>query len=117
LEEIRLGDRRSDGPWLGCHLCYYRDLALAFDKAEDVDSAIVMYERVVNMPSRYTLLVHTYDLHNFLRRLGELYEAKGNREKAIEYYSRFVELWRNADPELQPQVAAIRARLTRLRSS
>jgi DNA-binding SARP family transcriptional activator len=53
-------------------------------------------------------------VHNYLRRLGELYEQKGNRVKAIEYYNRFVELWKNADPELQPQVADIRARVVRL---
>jgi hypothetical protein len=45
---------------------------------------------------------------------GELYEAKGNRQKAVERYSRFVELWRNADPELQPGVREIRERVARL---
>jgi hypothetical protein len=32
-----------------------------------------------------------------LCRLGELYEAKGNREKAIDYYQRFVNEWKDAD--------------------
>jgi hypothetical protein len=49
-----------------------------------------------------------------LQRLGELHEANGNTAKAIEYYGKFVELWRNADPELQPRVAEIRERITRL---
>ncbi len=49
-----------------------------------------------------------------LRRLGELYEHQGERQKAIGYYDRFVELWKDADPELQPVVREVRARLARL---
>lgn len=47
-------------------------------------------------------------------RLGELYEAKGDRDKAASYYSRFIALWQDADPELQPKVAEAKARLARL---
>jgi hypothetical protein len=49
-----------------------------------------------------------------LRRLGELYEARGEREKAKEYYSRFVALWRDADSDLQPAVQDVKARLAQL---
>jgi len=49
-----------------------------------------------------------------LRRLGELYEARGDRAKALEYYGRFVDLWKGADPELQPVVRDMRARAARL---
>jgi hypothetical protein len=38
------------------------------------------------------------------------------RAKAIDYYTRFVELWSRADPELQPRVSAVRQRLTRLKN-
>ena len=58
-----------------------------------------------------------HTLPSILRRLGELYAAKGNRAKAIEHYARFVELWRNADPELQPRVAEVRRRIESLRAS
>jgi hypothetical protein len=34
--------------------------------------------------------------------------------KALDYYGRFVDLWRDADPELQPQVEEIRQRIARL---
>jgi uncharacterized protein (UPF0297 family) len=47
-------------------------------------------------------------------RLGQLYESLGKTEKAAENYSAFVELWKNADPELQPRVAAARAKLRRM---
>ncbi|MEP6745609.1 MAG: hypothetical protein ABJB33_08945 [Gemmatimonadota bacterium] len=49
-----------------------------------------------------------------LRRLGEMYETKGDRAKAREYYLRFVDLWRNADPVFQPQVTEAKRRLAAL---
>jgi len=33
-----------------------------------------------------------------LKRLGELYEAKGDRENAAKWYAAFVDLWKSADP-------------------
>jgi len=51
------------------------------------------------------------------RRLGELYEARGDIAKAIASYEEFVTLWKNADAELQPQVADIKARIARLQAA
>src|SRR6266545_39453 len=45
---------------------------------------------------------------------GRIYERLGNRERAIEGYSRVVQAWRNPDAELQPYVAEARAALERL---
>ena len=36
------------------------------------------------------------------RRLGELYEAKNDRVDALRAYGKFVDLWKNADADLQP---------------
>lgn len=47
-------------------------------------------------------------------RLGQLYEAKGDATKAAEHYRAFIELWKNADPELQPRVTEARQRLLKL---
>ena len=38
----------------------------------------------------------------------------GNTVKAIENYRAFIELWKNADPELQPRVTDAKRRLARL---
>jgi len=46
--------------------------------------------------------------------VGELYEGRGDRAKAREYYGRFVDLWRDADPGFQPIVRDVRARMARL---
>ncbi len=48
------------------------------------------------------------------KRLGELYEERNDRDKAVEYYNELVELWKDADPELQPQVEDVRGRIARL---
>jgi len=47
-------------------------------------------------------------------RLAQLYDAKGDAENAAVNYARFVELWEEADPELQPRVTAARERLNEI---
>jgi len=44
-------------------------------------------------------------------RLAEIYERQGERQKAREHYARFAELWKDADPELQPLVEDARRRM------
>ncbi|HUF89873.1 MAG TPA: adenylate/guanylate cyclase domain-containing protein [Gemmatimonadota bacterium] len=45
---------------------------------------------------------------------GQIREEAGDREGAIEHYRAFVELWKDADPELRPMVEEARAALERL---
>ena len=116
VEEIRQSDRLPDGPADDCARCTYAALARAFDLAGMADSAIATFEQYLATPywlpgerrADPTHLAGTY------KRLGELYEARGDREKAASYYLKFVTLWKNADPELQPRVAEVRRRLARL---
>jgi len=49
----------------------------------------------------------------FLRR-AQWYEELGDIDSAIDFYGRFVELWAEADPHLQPQVEDARERLDEL---
>jgi tetratricopeptide (TPR) repeat protein/tRNA A-37 threonylcarbamoyl transferase component Bud32 len=87
---------------------------LAWRQLGQADSAIVAFERFLNTPDPDIW----YDGHfkaDVLQHLGELYEAKGNRAKAIEYYSQFTEQWTNADPELQVRVREVRERIARLK--
>lgn len=39
-------------------------------------------------------------------RLAQIYAYRGDRKEAALHYSRFIDLWRNADPELQPRARA-----------
>jgi tetratricopeptide (TPR) repeat protein len=47
-------------------------------------------------------------------RRAEIHESLGELERAMEHYARFIELWRDADPELQSRVEAARQRLAAL---
>jgi hypothetical protein len=49
-----------------------------------------------------------------LMRLAELYDQQGDRDKALLLYGKFVELWRDADRDLQPKVGDARARIAAL---
>jgi eukaryotic-like serine/threonine-protein kinase len=114
LEGYRRSDRLPDGAVDDCDLCVVFPLAYTFDAAGMADSAIVMYERFLNTPAVDRVFEDAWNKAATLKRLGELYEARGQREKATSYYTRFVDLWKNADPELQPQVADVKRRLERL---
>jgi DNA-binding SARP family transcriptional activator/tetratricopeptide (TPR) repeat protein len=114
LQEFRRADRLPDGPVHRCAICRDADVGRAFDQAGMADSAIATFERYLETPHPDRVGVDAIYVPRILRRLGALHEAKGNREKAIDYYSRFVELWKNADPELQPRVVEARRRLARL---
>jgi tetratricopeptide (TPR) repeat protein len=97
-----------------CSLCFLFEIGYAYDAAGNVDSAIAQYERYVDTDylGRWTrdavLLTYMY------RRLGELYESDGNAEAAAGYYNRLVELWEDADPELQVVVQDLKGRIARL---
>ena len=47
------------------------------------------------------------------RRLAAIAGARGDQAAAREHYRRFIELWRNADPELQPVVKEAERRIGR----
>ena len=91
------------------------NLARAFDLAGQRDSAIVYFQRFVDTP--HSFLFEDQDwLAGSYKRLGELYEAAGDLPKAVTNLEKFVELWKDADPELQPKVRDARERLTRVRA-
>jgi tetratricopeptide (TPR) repeat protein len=112
-DEFRKGDRAPDGPANGCTSCLLFDLARTFDAAGMRDSAIAAYERYVTTP--YSLRFGESNdplfLPRALERLGQLYGSRGDAVKASSYFRRFVELWKNADPELQPRVIEARRRI------
>jgi tetratricopeptide (TPR) repeat protein len=100
----------------GCPTCALPDLAQAYDMAGEVDSALVIYERFTTTPWLWDRLSSSYarSLPASYKRLGELYEEAQERDKAVDYYNRFVELWQDADDELQAQVTDVKGRIARL---
>ena len=114
IDLFRASDRLPDGPRTACLTCIDPEVGFAFDRLDMRDSTIAAYEHYLTAPDPNKWAADGWELVRILRRLGELHEAKGNREKAIAYYQRFVNEWKDADPELQPRVAEIRQRLARL---
>ena len=49
-------------------------------------------------------------------KLGQIHEQQGNPAKAIEFYERFLDLWKDADPGIA-EVEETKKRLALLRSS
>ncbi|MEP6492418.1 MAG: protein kinase [bacterium] len=98
-----------------CTTCVLPIVAIAYDYAQQPDSAITAFTRYVTSTSIMNRFGSDgYFLAGSYKRLGELWEAKGDREKATQYYTKFIELWKGADPDLQPKVADARKRLARL---
>ena len=97
-----------------CHLCALPQLAEAYDRAGEADSTIAFYERYLNTPSAFRHFVDNFWRARSYKRLGELHEERGDSRKAVEYYDKFVELWADADPELQPIVGDVKDRIARL---
>jgi len=98
----------------GCAVCGLFLLARAYERAGERDSALAVYERAVTTPGYFRAFEEEATLGPTYRRLGELYEERGQLDKARDYYGRFVDLWKDADPELQPVVRDVKQRLARL---
>ncbi len=71
-------------------------IARAYQQKGDLDKAIAEYERLIsfdpNSKARY--LIHP----RYYYRLAKLCEQKGWKGKSIEYYEKFLSLWKDADP-------------------
>jgi tetratricopeptide (TPR) repeat protein len=89
------------------------EIGQAFEGMRQPDSALAAYEGFANQPDVGPAF-RQYALPTTLRHLGEIYEGRNNKDKALEYYGRFVALWKNSDPELQPQVQEVKRRMAAL---
>ncbi|HEU5183009.1 MAG TPA: protein kinase [Gemmatimonadaceae bacterium] len=116
ITEVRLSDSSPDGPTSDCAVCIDPPLGIAFEMAGMPDSAIAAYERYLRQPlwNRFMRNLDAFWRAHTLRRLGALYEQRGDTGKAVDYYSELVSLWKDADPDLQPRVAEARRRLEAL---
>jgi tetratricopeptide (TPR) repeat protein len=100
----------TNAPW-----ARLSDLARAYELAGNTDSALAVYARYAEGKDFGNRLpIDAIYLAPSLKRLGELYEAKGDKDNAVKQYTRFVDLWKGADAELQPQVREVRDRLRKL---
>ena len=118
ITEFRRADVGPDGkPATDNPLDVHFNLGRAFDLANQPDSAIAELETFLKVRFDSRPDEDWFSLAGTQKRLGELYDAKGDRENAISHLSKFVDLWKNADPELQPVVTDAKRRLAKLQNS
>jgi tetratricopeptide (TPR) repeat protein len=91
---------------------FYKDvLARAYAANGEIDEAIAAYEDLItfdpHLKERY--LVHPV----YHYRLAKLYQEKGWTGKAIEQYEKFLDIWKNADPD-HPELEDAKKRLAEL---
>lgn len=123
--EIALAERRASDALVefrqsnlgGCAICDLPNLGRAYDMSGNVDSTIATFQGYLASTAFERSYVDELYRAGLYRRLGELYEARGDSARAIGNYAAFTEYWKNADPELQPRVVRAKRRLENLRNS
>jgi tetratricopeptide (TPR) repeat protein len=115
IDYFRQADVGVDGlPIRDCTACTPLLIGQAFDAGRQADSARFYLTKFVESTGTGRPFTDRWFLPNALIRLGELHYENGDAARATEYYGRFVDLWEKADPELQPRVADVRARIDRI---
>jgi tetratricopeptide (TPR) repeat protein len=97
-----------------CLSCGAFEIAQTFAKLGQADSALVHYQQYLSTGDFARVRTDADHLALAYQRIGELYEAKGDRARARESYAKLQDLWKTADPELQPIVKDARERVARL---
>ena len=105
LEFFRQSDRGR------CSICPKLGMAMAFEAAGQPDSALAWYESYLEDRQPNRMYWDQAGLGYSLQKAARLADSLGDTEKAALYYAQFVELWADADAELQPQVEAAQSRL------
>jgi tetratricopeptide (TPR) repeat protein len=98
----------------GCNACYQDLIGQAWEAEGRADSAVAAYDRFLDEPEMFRAEWDPMSRASILLRAAELNEQLGRRAQAALRYSALVDLWKNADPDLQPVVADAKARLARL---
>ena len=75
-------------------------LANAYLELGQLDEAIAEYERIVKLNPNYPLVQY---------HLGQAYERKGQPAQARESYGHFLQIWKDADPDIPEVIAARKA--------
>lgn len=78
------------------------------------NSALVYFERYLTETAWFRINADARAKPAILRRLGKLCEKRGDSERAPQHYADVVDLYANADSELQPIVEDVREPIARL---
>jgi serine/threonine protein kinase/Flp pilus assembly protein TadD len=84
------------------HALFIEPLARAYDMNENIENAQREYEKIVSLTFGRMYQGDIYAKSLYM--LGKIHQEKGETEKAVEYYERFLEILKDPDrksPELQ----------------
>jgi len=112
LEQIRRPARReevSQSPFHALALERYLRAELLRELGRD-EEALVWYASLGELSPFELVFLGPSHLHR-----AQIYDRLDRRTEAADHYTRFVDLWKDADPEFQPDVAAARARMEEFR--
>jgi serine/threonine protein kinase/lipopolysaccharide biosynthesis regulator YciM len=87
------------------------DLASTYSKIQDFEKAQEMYEKIISLTAARLDYGDIYVKSIYM--LGKINEHKGNTAEAKEFYGKFLQVWKEADPGL-PEVEDARQRLAGL---
>ena len=75
---------------------YFEALALAYFKSGDMKRADEQYQKIIALPTVMIEYGDTYAKSFYM--LGKIYQGQGEKDKAIEHYRKFLDLWKDAGP-------------------
>ncbi|GMQ82215.1 MAG: hypothetical protein BMS9Abin05_1660 [Rhodothermia bacterium] len=97
-----------------CHICFYDRQAMVLERLDSLEAAVQLLEEFADYSMSGSFWYLAPKIPLVLSRLGELHSRLGNTESAIEAYTNFVNLWKEADDELQPRVQYARDQIEHL---
>jgi serine/threonine protein kinase/tetratricopeptide (TPR) repeat protein len=95
------------------HALFIYPLALAYYKAGDLEKAQEQFQKMISLTTGRMFFGDIYSKSYYM--LGKIYQEKGWGEKALEHYTRFLELWKDADTEI-PELEDAQKRLGQLKA-
>jgi tetratricopeptide (TPR) repeat protein len=114
LQSFRAAQVGADGEPVICTACGDYNIGRVFDRMGQPDSAMGYFNAYLAETPANRDDVDWAALAGLQKRLGELYDSKGDTANAVKHYGAFTELWKDADPDLQPVVQTVKQRLGEL---
>jgi tetratricopeptide (TPR) repeat protein len=93
---------------------FTNSLAQAHYRAENLEKALEEYEKIISLTYPRWRDGDIYTKSYYM--LGNIYERMGKKAEAIEHYEKFLELWKDADPDIA-EVKDAKKRLEALKKS
>jgi len=96
------------------HAMYLWALGEAYEKSGNLEKAQAQYEAIGRLTSGRLWWGDLYAKSFYM--LGKIAEQRGWPGKAIEHYERFIEVWKDADPDI-PEIEDTKKRLDTLKTN